>query len=127
MAKPEWGTKRLCPSCGARFYDLNKNPAVCPQCGAKVKGDTLARYRRTAKETVKPKPSAEEATKANAKDAEETDFEDDDDFEVMDDDSEDIADEDEDDVIEDASDLGEDDDDMSEVMEHIDNDVEVKG
>lgn len=32
MAKPELGTKRLCASCGAKFYDLNKNPIVCPKC-----------------------------------------------------------------------------------------------
>ncbi|MBA4050305.1 MAG: TIGR02300 family protein, partial [Erythrobacter sp.] len=24
MAKPEWGTKRTCPKCGTRFYDLGK-------------------------------------------------------------------------------------------------------
>ena len=23
MVKPEWGTKRNCPKCGERFYDLN--------------------------------------------------------------------------------------------------------
>ncbi|MGB0671459.1 MAG: TIGR02300 family protein, partial [Rhodospirillales bacterium] len=32
MAKPEWGTKRACQSCGARFYDLGRNPIVCPKC-----------------------------------------------------------------------------------------------
>jgi uncharacterized protein (TIGR02300 family) len=32
MAKPELGTKRVCVSCGARFYDLAKQPAVCPKC-----------------------------------------------------------------------------------------------
>jgi uncharacterized protein (TIGR02300 family) len=33
MAKPELGTKRLCASCGAKFYDLNKDPIHCPKCG----------------------------------------------------------------------------------------------
>ena len=33
MAKPELGTKRLCGSCGAKFYDLSKDPIVCPKCG----------------------------------------------------------------------------------------------
>ncbi len=33
MAKPELGTKRVCASCGARFYDLNKTPITCPKCG----------------------------------------------------------------------------------------------
>ena len=34
MAKPELGTKRQCMSCGAKFYDLSKDPIVCPKCGA---------------------------------------------------------------------------------------------
>jgi uncharacterized protein (TIGR02300 family) len=33
VAKPELGTKRLCASCSAKFYDLNKDPIVCPKCG----------------------------------------------------------------------------------------------
>ena len=34
MAKPEWGTKRICQSCGARFYDFGRSPIVCPACSA---------------------------------------------------------------------------------------------
>ena len=34
MAKPEWGTKRSCPKCGERFYDLgNEDPVTCIECG----------------------------------------------------------------------------------------------
>ena len=34
MAKPEWGTKRTCPKCGERFYDLGKDdPVACIECG----------------------------------------------------------------------------------------------
>ena len=34
MVKPEWGTKRSCPKCGTRFYDLGKDdPATCINCG----------------------------------------------------------------------------------------------
>lgn len=34
MAKEEWGTKRTCPKCGERFYDLgNDNPVNCIECG----------------------------------------------------------------------------------------------
>ena len=36
MAKPELGTKRLCASCGAKFYDLNNDPIRCPKCGVVV-------------------------------------------------------------------------------------------
>ena len=33
MVKPEWGTKRTCPKCGTRFYDLGKeDPVVCIAC-----------------------------------------------------------------------------------------------
>jgi len=32
VAKPELGTKRLCGNCGTKFYDLSKNPIVCPKC-----------------------------------------------------------------------------------------------
>jgi len=34
VVKAELGTKRTCPSCAARFYDLMKNPIVCPKCNA---------------------------------------------------------------------------------------------
>ena len=34
MIKPEWGTKRTCPKCATRFYDLEKDdPATCINCG----------------------------------------------------------------------------------------------
>jgi uncharacterized protein (TIGR02300 family) len=32
VSKPELGTKRLCGSCGAKFYDLHRDPIVCPKC-----------------------------------------------------------------------------------------------
>ena len=35
MVKPEWGTKRSCPKCGTRFYDLGSDdPVTCISCGA---------------------------------------------------------------------------------------------
>ncbi len=33
VAKPELGSKRQCLHCGAKFFDLNKDPIVCPKCG----------------------------------------------------------------------------------------------
>src|SRR5256885_2390633 len=34
MVKPEWGSKRTCPKCSTRFYDLtNDNPIHCIECG----------------------------------------------------------------------------------------------
>jgi len=33
VVKPEWGTKRTCPKCSTRFYDLGKeDPVVCIAC-----------------------------------------------------------------------------------------------
>lgn len=32
MAKVDIGTKRVCPECEAKFYDLTRNPAICPMC-----------------------------------------------------------------------------------------------
>jgi uncharacterized protein (TIGR02300 family) len=39
MPKAEWGTKRLCPTSGKRFYDLNKNPIISPYSGEVVEID----------------------------------------------------------------------------------------
>lgn len=33
MPKEEWGTKRVCPTTGKRFYDLNRTPVVSPYTG----------------------------------------------------------------------------------------------
>src|SRR3954447_19378937 len=40
MVKPELGSKRVCVSCGARFYDLMRAPAVCPKCGTEQPAET---------------------------------------------------------------------------------------
>jgi uncharacterized protein (TIGR02300 family) len=36
MPKEEWGVKRVCPTTGKRFYDLNKDPIVSPYTGEVV-------------------------------------------------------------------------------------------
>ena len=40
MPKEEWGVKRLCPTTGQRFYDLNKDPIVSPYTGEVVELNT---------------------------------------------------------------------------------------
>ena len=40
MPKEEWGVKRICPTTGKRFYDLNKDPIVSPYTGEVVELDT---------------------------------------------------------------------------------------
>lgn len=36
MPNEEWGTKRVCPTTGKRFYDLNKTPVISPYTGEVV-------------------------------------------------------------------------------------------
>ena len=61
MSKPELGTKRDCPECGARFYDLHKEPAHCPKCHHDFIPEALLKPRKTrAEEEVTPKEEAEE-------------------------------------------------------------------
>lgn len=33
MAKADLGTKRICPTTGKKFYDLNKSPVISPYTG----------------------------------------------------------------------------------------------
>jgi uncharacterized protein (TIGR02300 family) len=59
VAKPEWGTKRRCLSCAAKFYDLNRSPIECPKCGAAFQVETPRQAResiRAAAAPVKTKP-----------------------------------------------------------------------
>ena len=102
MAKAELGMKLTCDSCGARFYDLNKQPGVCPKCGTANARPVIFKASR--------RPTAEDKSAAAAKAAAPPPppKSDDDDIDVAtDDDDEDEA------VIEDTSDLGEDDDDVA--------------
>lgn len=65
MAKPELGTKRVCVSCGTKFYDLQKSPAICPKCGTEQPAE-LPRARRAGGNVVedkrpkKPAPGVED-------------------------------------------------------------------
>ena len=77
MSKPEWGTKRMCQSCGVKFYDLRRSPIVCPSCGATFDPEALLRSRRTrpaaVKEEAVKKPVAEKKA-AEVKDEDEEAF-----------------------------------------------------
>ena len=42
MPKEEWGTKRLCPDCNTRFYDLGRDPTTCPACGHEFTVESLS-------------------------------------------------------------------------------------
>ncbi len=103
MAKAEWGLKRTCQSCGARFYDLQRSPIVCPKCEAEYDPEVLLKSRRgkAVAAVAAPKPVADpvEADEVVAEDDEE---------------------EEDDTVMEDTSELGEDDEDVAEVVEKAD-------
>ncbi|GAA4248501.1 TIGR02300 family protein, partial [Azospirillum formosense] len=121
MAKPEWGVKRICPSCGARYYDLRKDPPVCPSCGAQFDPEALLKSRKARPapvDDVKKAPvvsSEDEDAETETEESTELD-EVEDDVSVDDIEETDETPEDEDDVlIEDTSELGE--DDMDEVVD----------
>lgn len=52
MPKEEWGVKRVCPTTGKRFYDLNKSPVISPYTGEVV--DIEAATRRGATAVISP-------------------------------------------------------------------------
>lgn len=41
------GLKRVCASCGIRFYDLNKRPIACPNCATEFTGEIKVKSRRS--------------------------------------------------------------------------------
>jgi len=115
VAKPEWGRKLTCVSCGVKFYDLHRNPAECPSCG--TQNDPLQTWKpKRSKAAALPKAAPKEAP-VEEEAAEEPDMPEEDDAVLESDDDED------EDLMEDTSDLGGDEDDVSEVAEHI----EVEG
>jgi uncharacterized protein (TIGR02300 family) len=59
VAKPDLGTKRLCSGCGAKFYDLNKTPIVCPKCETVLVPAVVTRPRADAAKVVAPVAAAE--------------------------------------------------------------------
>ena len=107
MAKPEWGSKRICPSCGTRYYDLLREPVICPKCGTPFDAEAFLRSRRT-----RPAPPVEKELEPVG--AEELDAE----TETEEADAAEDEEEDEE-LLEDASELGEDEDDMAEVIENV--------
>jgi uncharacterized protein (TIGR02300 family) len=136
VAKPEWGTKRTCHTCGARFYDLRRDTIVCPVCGAVHDPDRQPKPRRPGSaikeeaplvprlvdEDAVAEPLDEDLVDAGAADV---DIEDLDETDAAESNEEELAKEDGE-LIEDTSELGEDDDDIGEVMEHVDDELDDK-
>lgn len=66
MVKPELGTKRACPSCHSRFYDLNRDPAVCPVCGVSFMPEALLPSKGDHGPAPAPKPKPVEPEREDA-------------------------------------------------------------
>ncbi|MDI3469466.1 MAG: hypothetical protein OJF62_001529 [Pseudolabrys sp.] len=76
MAKPDLGTKRLCGHCGAKFYDLDKDPIVCPKCETVFVPVQLTRARaEPAKAAAVAEPVKPETTDAEFVSLEDADAE----------------------------------------------------
>ena len=117
LAKPEWGNKHICPSCGARYYDLQREPVVCPKCATPYDPEAFLRARRSrpaapVERELEPVGADELDTETETE--EEVEAAEDEDAEVLEE-----AEEEDEELIEDASELGEDEDDMAEVIDNV--------
>ena len=128
MVQVDWGIKRLCQGCGALFYDFDRDPIVCPKCNAEFDPDAILKSRRgrgVLEEKTVEEPPKKAAPAPSEAEAEIADDEDEDDLDLPEVEEEDeeideelVAEDTDDDLMEDTSDLGEDETDMAEVMEH---------
>ncbi len=107
MVKPEWGTKRKCLNCGASFYDMRKKQFSCPKCKTEYDAEALnaAKAEAALKNASNVKALEKEMDEEDivASVIGDTDFQEADDA----------------DLLEDASELGDDNHDMAEVMDNI--------
>jgi uncharacterized protein (TIGR02300 family) len=62
VVNPEWGIKRTCHSCGAKYYDFKKKAPTCPSCGTAFDPEALLKSRRRSipEEKIKPPVKIEE-------------------------------------------------------------------
>lgn len=116
MVKPKWGLKRHCQACGVSFYDLHHSPIICPKCNAKFDPEAGFKPRRSRGAAANEKEKSlaasegvskviEDVAKAKIDDAgDSTETEDNEKNEG---------------IITDASELGGNEDDVSEVVSDI--------
>lgn len=71
MIKPEWGTKRTCPKCATRFYDLQKDePVTCIECGYAWEPEPILKSKQPMPfEAVKTEKAAVDSDLAGDEDA----------------------------------------------------------
>ncbi|WP_417467706.1 TIGR02300 family protein [Maricaulis sp.] len=66
MAKHELGSKRTCPKCAAKFYDLGRRPARCPKCGNEFDPELVSLSLKPAAESVEDDEAPVKAAPAEA-------------------------------------------------------------
>ena len=112
MAKAELGAKRTCGKCGAKFYDMNRKPIICPKCSTEfviaVKAPRTPAPAPAAAPASKPAQKSEDVEVISLEDAEreetgkkkagDPEVDVDDDFEI--DDDETLEDDDDDTFLE---------------------------
>jgi uncharacterized protein (TIGR02300 family) len=106
VGKLDLGTKRICHSCGARFYDLNRDPIACPKCGTTHDPQATLKARRNRSQAAE---KAKQAKSVPVLVPDEVEL-----VKVGDEPEEEEAG-----VIEDAEELGQDDEDVAEVIEKV--------
>ncbi len=105
MSKEEWGVKRICPTTGKRFYDLNANPIISPYTGEVV-------VIETGKTRMIAADAEDRQSKAKVDDSDEADVLEDDDVDVDLEDDDVLEDDDDDNVsLDDIADVAGDDED----------------
>ena len=121
VAKPEWGSKRICPSCGARYYDLLREPVICPKCATPFDAEAFLKSRRSrpappVEKELEPVGADEIDAEVETEEAEAPEEEEEEAVPLEEAEEEEEEDEE---LLEDASELGEDEDDMAEVIENV--------
>jgi uncharacterized protein (TIGR02300 family) len=120
LAKPEWGSKRICPSCGTRYYDLLRKPVICPKCATPFDPEAFLKSRR-----ARPVAPVEKELEPVGGDELDTDSENEESEPAVEEEEAlplEEAEEEDEELLEDASELGEDEDDMAEVIENVEED-----
>jgi uncharacterized protein (TIGR02300 family) len=118
MELSERGTKRICQSCSSKYYDLNREPVLCPKCqvefdpaaGIKLRSDTSYKVHGGRAKSIFGRTNAVDRAEAVPSASTE-------DGELVEDDDEKAETDDDEDSVEDVAELGDDSDDLAEIID----------
>jgi uncharacterized protein (TIGR02300 family) len=125
VTKPALGTKRVCPNCATRYYDLHRDPVTCPKCGTVIRIDrppARAAATKTVPLRVKKAPLPEEEVRAPAVESGTADEPDEDEGQQEKDEDEDEGQPEKDEPADDALLPEQEDDDVSEIIGDVEGD-----